>query len=94
MALVRQSAQVVAHHELLVYRCGVTETPQDAELATALRAAQDTYLASQQAQDERRTLVHTAFTVRHWSVRRIAREMGVQPGTVKAIITAATRSAG
>jgi len=92
MALARQSAQGVARYELRGYRGDVTETDPDTEQGTALRNAQAAYLASRDAQDARRAEVLKAFQVSRWPIRRIAREMGVAPGTVNAIIAAAART--
>jgi len=67
----------------------VTETLNDTEREAALRAAQAAYLDSQKVQDDRRNLVLKARTEWGWSAHRIARVMGVFPGTITAIINAA-----
>ena len=66
------------------------ETDSDTERAEALRAIQCAYLASQQVQDDRRALVRRARNEWGWRPARIARELGVAPGTVNAILTSGT----
>ena len=63
------------------------------ERAERLKAAQAAYLASLPAQAARRDLVHEAVTLWRWPVRRVARVIGVEPGTVNAILAAARGTA-
>ena len=54
--------------------------PTYAEQAAAIRAAQDRYLASQQAQDERRDIVYKAATVWQWPIRSSPERWASNPG--------------